>query len=273
MSIMSKEMELSVGERAEQILRSLGLNHSQAKLCIALARYPNSASVNTISSFTNIARTEVYRLLTELQEKGLVEKTVHTPLMFKAIPLKEVVSILMKERRKILDSIEKETQKLLPRLPKQIETAQVPNSQEFMLIPQGKPLVNRIEKAIRTSNHTILVITPWRVLTQWMLNSREFWQEALERGVEVRWITGKETPKMDYDMKIANEIPTNSNFKLRPIPKEMDTRIGIYDNAEAFLGTCKTQNAAGSPAIWTNNSTLVNVLNEFFLSKWSQAKG
>lgn len=272
MDIMAEKMELSVKNQAEHILRSVGLNQSQAKLYVALAIYSNSANVNTISSFTEIARTEIYRLLRELQGIGLVEETVLNPRTFKAIPLKEAVSILVEIRRRKLELLTKETEKLLMRLPKEIETTQVQNGQQFVLIPRGKPLVNRMEKAIQASNHKILAITPWRVLTQWMLNSRELWQKALERGVEICWITGKETPKIDYDMKIANEIPTNSNFKLRATPDSMDTRMKIIDNVEVFLGTFKSENLAGSTAIWTNNSILVNALSECFHLKWTQTK-
>jgi sugar-specific transcriptional regulator TrmB len=271
MKIMAKEVELSVKEQAEQILRCLGLNHSQAKLYIALAMCHDSANVNTIGSFTNLARTEVYRLLAELHDIGLVEKTIRNPLTFKAISLDEAISILMEERRKKLDLLAKETEKLLTRLPKETETIEVQNNQEFVLIPRGKPLAHRIEKAIQASNDKILVITPWRILTQWMLNTRDLWQKALQKGVEVCWIMER-TPNMDYNLKIANDIPTNSNFKLRATSDSIDTRIGIYDNAEVFIGTNKTQDVAGSPAIWTNNSTLVKVLSDFFYSKWRQAK-
>ena len=145
---MAKEMELSVKDQAEHILRALGLNHSQAKLYTALAIYLKSGYVNEISSFTEIPRTEVYRLLKELQDKGLVEETVLNPRRFKAVPLKEAISILVETRRRKLDLLTKETENLLMRMPKEIETPQFQNSQEFVLIPQGKPLVHRIEKAI-----------------------------------------------------------------------------------------------------------------------------
>jgi sugar-specific transcriptional regulator TrmB len=272
MNLMARENELSVTDQAEHILRCLGLNHSQAKLYIALAMHSNPAKVKIISSFTDIARTEIYRILTELHDIGLVEKTVLSPLTFKAIPLKEAVRNLTEERRIKLDLLSKETEKLLTRLPKELETTQVQTGREFVLIPQGKPLVHRIENAIRASNRRILVITPWRVLTQWMFNSRELWQKALEKGVEVQWITGEETPKIDHDMKIANDIPTNPNFKLRVTPDSMHTRMGIYDNVEVFIGTSEGKNLAGSTAIWTNNSILVNALSEFFHSKWTQTK-
>ena len=88
----------------------------------------------------------------------------------------------------------------------------------------------------------------------------------------MQWITGEETPKIDHDMKIANDIPTNPNFKLRVTPDSMHTRMGIYDNVEVFIGTSEGKNLAGSTAIWTNNSILVNALSEFFHSKWTQTK-
>ena len=269
---MTEKMEFSVKDQAEHILRSLGLTNSQAKLYAALAIYHTSAIANTISSFTEIPRTETYRLLKELQDKGLVEETVLNPRRFKAIPLKEAVSILVETRRRKLDLLTKETENLLMRLPKEIETPQVQNSQEFVLIPRGKTLVNRIEKAIRASKHRILAITPWRVLTQWMLQSRGLWHETLKRGVEVCWITGNETPKIDYNMKIANGIPANSNFKLKATPDIMDIRMFMLDNVEVFMGTYQSQKLAGSTALWTNNSILVKALNEFFHSKWTQTK-
>ena len=67
-----------------QALNKLGLTTNQGKLYLTLLR-TGKTSGSILSKETKLARQEVYRLLNELQEKGLVEKIISAPLEFQAV--------------------------------------------------------------------------------------------------------------------------------------------------------------------------------------------
>ena len=262
---------MSFKEHGEKILHEMGLTHSQAKLYVALVRMRACATANALSNSSNIARQDVYRILEELQNLGLVEKIIANPALFKAIPIGEATSTLMEKRREKTRILLKETAELLGEFPEENSPA-LQESHQFVLIPQGDPIVRKIEEAIKTAKKKIMVITPWRELTQWMLKLNQSWKQAVERGVKVHWITESKTLDLDSRLELEQGFLRNPNFKLRTLPQRLEERLGIYDNREVFIATTRQQNAAESPALWTNNPTIVYILTDYFEMKWNQAQ-
>ena len=75
--------ELSYEEDAKT-LSGLGITISQGKVYLALLRLKAASRVHTIAKFTDIPRQDVYRLLDELMQLGIVQKTLVKPATFKA---------------------------------------------------------------------------------------------------------------------------------------------------------------------------------------------
>ena len=91
---MSSSEDLS-----EQVLTltELGLSTTQAKIYLALVKTENQTA-QTISKLSTVSRPDVYRVLNQLQDLGLVEKIIAKPEEFRAIPIEEGVSILLQRR-------------------------------------------------------------------------------------------------------------------------------------------------------------------------------
>ena len=58
---------------------------------------------------------EIYRLLDELQQLGLVQKTLVRPATFKAKPPKEAIEILMRQKKDEFSKMEKQADKFVQR--------------------------------------------------------------------------------------------------------------------------------------------------------------
>ena len=78
-------------------LVSLGINGTQAKICLALARIGPS-TISEIADASAVARPDAYRAVVELEKKGLIEKIVSTPTKYELLPLSDVLSILIGRR-------------------------------------------------------------------------------------------------------------------------------------------------------------------------------
>jgi sugar-specific transcriptional regulator TrmB len=81
-----------------QILTNLGLTIVQARTYLALAKL-GTATIKTISKSANIARQNMYNVMPALQQKGLIEKVITTPTMYKATPMQEGLEILLREKQ------------------------------------------------------------------------------------------------------------------------------------------------------------------------------
>ena len=256
---------------AEKILRELGLTFSQAKLYVALLVFSDFASAKTISTFSNVARQDVYRLMNELQEIGLVEKEVSNPARFKAVPISDATSFLIEKRKERTTALLEESAALLSKFQEKSSKTAVQEEVQFIIVPKGEPLVRRVEKALKVADKKILVVTPWREFTQWIFTLHDWWQQTLDRGVRTNWITENQPQNTDANVEMIDNFTRNPMFKLRTVPPPMDIRLSVFDSSEVFMATNVTINAGESPALWTNSPTMVSTLEDYFKMKWKQA--
>ena len=87
----------SIPDESIEILVELGLTHTEAKVYTALLCLKRATAKN-IHRASKVARQDVYQLLSDLQEKGLIEKIIGNPAKFKPIPASDAVSILTERR-------------------------------------------------------------------------------------------------------------------------------------------------------------------------------
>jgi sugar-specific transcriptional regulator TrmB len=90
---------LLIDEESVQSLSRLGLSTSQVKVYLALLEL-EKATAKTIAKHSKVARQEAYRVLAELQEKGLVEKIIEIPTKFKPIPIEDCIYLLIERKKK-----------------------------------------------------------------------------------------------------------------------------------------------------------------------------
>jgi hypothetical protein len=164
-----------------------------------------------------------------------------------------------------------ESNALLAKFPEKNSKTSSQGEIQFVIVPKGEPLVRRVEKALKIVDKKILVISPWRELTQWIFTLHNWWQQALNRGVKVRWITESFPQKSDANGEMIENFARNSNFWLRTVTPPVDIRLSVFDRKEVFIATQVNINAAESPALWTNSSTMIPILEDYFKMKWKIA--
>jgi sugar-specific transcriptional regulator TrmB len=267
----SWRIAVSLMEHAEKVLRELGLTFSQAKLYVALLRLSDGATASAIGSFANVARQDVYHLMDELQEIGLVEKIVSNPTKYKAVPIEEVTSVLLGKRRDRTQALIEESAELFSKFPGKSSKTEIHEITQFMLIPKGETLVRKVEKTLKAAQKQIFVVMPWREFTQWIFALQELWQQTLDRGVRMHWLTENPPQNSDANMEMIDNFMHNPMFKLRTLPPPIDVRLSVFDSREVFIAINTTINAAESPALWTNSPTMVSTLEDYFRMKWEIA--
>jgi len=240
-------------------------------LYVALLVFSDFASASAISAFSNVARQDVYRLMDELQEIGLVEKEVSNPARFRAVPISDAMSYLTEKRRERTNALLEESTALLAKLPEKNSRIAILGEIQFVIVPKGEPLLRRVEEALKAVDKKILVITPWRELTQWIFTLQEWWQQTLDRGVKVRWITENPPQNSDAKVEMIENFARKHNFWLRTVTLPIDIRLSVFDGKEVFMATQVNINAGESPALWTNSPTMIPLFEDYFTMKWDKA--
>ncbi|NLE03415.1 MAG: hypothetical protein GX638_01245 [Crenarchaeota archaeon] len=251
-------------------LTSLGLTVLQAKIFFALTK-TRKATIKTLAKNSNIARQDIYRLTTELQEIGLIEKIIATPIEYKAISMQEGIKLLLQKKNTEMEEIRKKANALLKRQRTENKNQQHEAKSQFTLIPEKTALVLKLKKEIDFAKNSVNVICSWKKFIQGFSSLGEEMNNAINRDVMFRFIVQK--PKQNESWSnSAKNFCKKPSFKIRFLNKIPECIIGIYDKKEMLITISAEGNFSESPALWSNNPCFISIFQDLFESQWKKAK-
>lgn len=250
-------------------LIELGLTPNQAKLYLCLLRV-DKACGGMLSKQTKLARQEVYRLLGDLVDKGLVEKVISSPLQFRAIPIQDGISSLMIQKAMEFKQVKARTLDLIKEYSSTNPKAICEREYNFLLI-SGKTVVHEKRiKMIERSKECIKLITTSKRFGQGFDSFKESYRKALKKNVSLKIIV--EHPEhlelITKTIKKLNQYPT---FEVRFIPSSK-ANILITDHEEAIVTLYPNMDIGVSPLLWTNHPGFLDIYHDYFDTLWSLSK-
>jgi sugar-specific transcriptional regulator TrmB len=258
-------------ENEVEILVALGLTIPQGKVFRALTRIGKDSPASKIASFSKMARTDVYRVLEELQEVGLVEKIIATPTKFQAVPIREAVFILTEKRNRKTAELRRSARELIRLFEHSAPKATYHKEDgQFRIVPKREALIIRKRKATSSAKESIDHISNWTAFQRGLDLSVGEVKQALDRGVKMRSLVDK--PKGAVWPEIAQALMKHDSFKLRAISNPPITRLSIYDKKEVIVSTYLTPAVAGSSALMSTNPALIGIIQCYFDDLWNKAK-
>src|SRR3989338_3107099 len=121
----------------EEGLRKLGLTDYETKVYVTLLSEGTSKG-GEISKKSRVPQGRTYEVLHKLAEKGFVQELKTTPKLFKPIDPKVAIKVLVNNKRKEIDALEK----TLPETLSQIKKAQAQaKTEEKITILHGKKVL------------------------------------------------------------------------------------------------------------------------------------
>jgi sugar-specific transcriptional regulator TrmB len=250
----------------ELMLTRLGLTSNEARIYLALF-LTGLSTAKTISKKSEVARPEVYRILQTLEELGLAEKTISVPSKFRAISMKDAVSVLMERRIKETCELQAVTKEILKKFEKY--TAKVTLDEDetkFILVPERvNTLLKR--KTLGNVQRSYDVVASYRNPHGIIFVGIEEIAKALLRGVKVRVIINK-PDKEEALLNIMKHLEKFPTFKTKYILDPPKALISIYDGKEAWVCTCTQPGMKECPTLWTDNPCLLSILQDFFDILW-----
>jgi sugar-specific transcriptional regulator TrmB len=229
-----------------------------------------SATIKDISDVSGVARTDIYRIVSKLQKLGLVEKLITRPVKYRAVSIDEGVSILMERKVNGLSQLQTDTRFLIRDLKQNKPETMQPDKTDYVLIPEKEHLLHRLKKECGIAQKSIDVVCGFEALLPRLFIFADVLEEALRRGVKIRWIVEK-TEYIDSWPEIVKAFIKNPSFKLRSIPRPPVVRLGIYDVKCVFIDSHPETGALESPALWSNNPCLVAIVQDYFEILWITA--
>ncbi len=160
-----------------------GLSDSEAKAYLYLAM-SGEKKASEIAEGISLHRTEAYRILRDLEKRGIVIETFEAPLKFSAVPLDKAVEQLVETQRMKVDLLEKEKSELTQiwsSMPKpKIEN----DRKEVFQVLDGTPqTILKAKELVEKAKTEVKIFVPDAYLA--MLYNCDFFESLEQRSFDV----------------------------------------------------------------------------------------
>jgi PAS domain S-box-containing protein len=248
-------------------LVNLGLTSVQAKIYLALL-FTGTATIKKIAFLSQVARPDIYRAINELQQAGIVEKIVDTPVRFKPLSIIDAVGVLMLKRTKESIELNKIAIDLIRNLKEETNRITASEDNKFILIPIGA-LELELRKLLENSKYKLDIMISGKNLIKWFDKDYELFQNALKRRVTIRILT-EEFYDSNY-LKSIQGLEKFPNFEHRFIVGLLTVWLRIFNDTKVLLTNSILPTQTDNAAIFSNTPHLAELAQNYFTSAWFSA--
>ena len=263
-------------EPVRKILKDFGLSEKEAHIYIFLAKHAALRS-GEIAKLTKIDKGEVYRVLTNLQTKGLVEKTLEAPTRFTSTTFERAIDSFIKYKRDEANLVEKTKNQLIRDWNQITKTKQVLPIEKFIVIEGRRKLYPRISEMIKNTKTQLSSVSTLNGL----LRAEQFgvFEEILSHDskekINFRFLTEVSDENLPKLKKILEKIPDNlTNIKGRNpnFDVKLSPQMVIRDKDEIllFINPPAEENLEEKDdvGLWTNCRIIIQSFATMFEDLW-----
>lgn len=258
----------------EDTLLGFGLSNNEIRVYIHLAR-SGVRKAREISDALSLHRTETYRILRDLEKRGLVSSILEKPLKFMATPFEETIDILIKTKKQKIKLLERQKKNLVNiwfSIPQQKIK---PQSKEVFQILEGEEQINlKADELLENSKKEIYLLAPdLDLLRLYHSGFTDKLEKFSRKSWEIRLLTNY-SPKSRFivdKMKLIYVKYLSSNVEELPsfiISDQGQILFSIKnDNDVQDIGMRRKKGRISS--LWTNYEAFVKALKMLFFELWN----
>lgn len=247
----------------DQALSKFRLNRNEIRVYLYLARF-GAHKAQSIAEALGVHRTEAYKILTRLEEQGLISRVMERPMKFLAVPFENVLNNLIEERRQRIYQMEQRKAELLKIWASLPEPEKVNRRKETFQVLEGKKHISvRLNELLQNAGKEFHMIVSDDNLI-WLYNTPfldDVQKKAEKDGLTTRLMTNY-SPTSSYVLD-QMEIGKGDFSYLK---KEKISGFFINDKREMILIVANNQNNV--TGMWTNYKTLVESYIILFSLLW-----
>lgn len=258
----------------QDTLLGFGLSNNEIRVYIHLAR-SGVRKAREISDALSLHRTETYRILRDLEKRGLVSSVLEKPLKFMATPFEETIDILIRTKKQKIKLLERQKKNLVNiwfSIPQQkIE----PQSKEVFQILEGEEQINlKADDLLENSKKEIYLLAPdLDLLRLYHSGFTDKLEKFSRKRLQVRLLTNY-SPKSRFivdKMKVIDVKYLSSNVEELPsfiISDQGQVLFSIKnDNDVQDVGVRRKKGRISS--LWTTYEAFVKALKMLFFELWN----
>jgi sugar-specific transcriptional regulator TrmB len=259
-------------EIIEHTLLKLGLSKNEVRVYLYLARY-GERKASEISEALCLHRTETYRILRDLEKRGMVSSVFEKPLKFIATPFEKAIDLLIEARKLRIKLLERKKKSLvdvwltLPRpniAPERKEVFQILEGEEQIDLKAGEILEN--------AKKELLVFAPEGDLSRFYYSGfLDKLEKSTKKNMGVMLLTNNSSKSRFF----IDKTKLNTKYSASKI-EDLPSFI-IADQEHLLLSIRKTEDNSNEDAgarrgriaaLWTNYGAFIKALGKLFTELW-----
>jgi len=273
--LLSKDREpLKSLKIIEDALLKFGLSRNEIRVYIYLAR-SGVRKAREISDALSLHRTETYRILRDLEKRGIVSSVLEKPLKFMATPFEETIDTLIKAKKLRIQQLERRKKSLIDiwfSIPQQ--KVEPENREVFQILEGEEQIILKANEILENTKEEIYVLAPdLDLLRLYHSGFTDKLEKFSRKNVKVRLLTNH-SPKSRF---IADKMKLTDVKYVLSSAEELPSFI--ISDQEQLLFSIKNSNDAQDPgtrkrkgrisSLWTNYEAFVKALKTLFLELWN----
>ncbi len=255
-------------ELIENMFQKLGLSKNEIRVYVYLAR-SRERKASEISEALSLHRTETYRILRDLEKRGLVSSVFEKPLKFIATPFERAIEALIEAKKLRIQRLERKKKDLidiwlsLPQPEVEHERKEV-----FQILEGEEQIDFKANEIIQKVQEEINVFAS---------------EEDLARFYHSGFIDKLESlSKKDFDVKFLTNDSRKSRFFVEKIKLEnVQFACSDVENLPTFIladrkqllltirKSSETVKREKISALWTNYEAFIKALETLFSELWN----
>lgn len=251
----------------EEMLAKFGLLKNEIKVYMHLARM-GEKKAGEIAEAISLHRTETYRILRDLEKKGIVFSVFEKPLKFTAVPLDKAIDLLVDVQKLKIKLLEKEKTNLVElwlSMPQpKVEKAK---KELFQILEGEQQVILKAEEMLKKTEKELQIFAPDNYLSQ--LYYSDFTDELKSRigKINVTLLT-EDSPKSLFFIKQLNWPQQNCRtVEAQDLPcfiisDKKELLVAFHDHDVANEAGDKKK--FKTVALWTNYNAFVLTLQTLF---------
>lgn len=258
---------MSIYEQIASTFKELGLGIVHTRLYIVLAQ-SGTSTARLIAKNAKVAPQDVYRLLNELADLGLVEIVIDKPTRYSALPLSDGLNLLLKRRKDNIVSLEK-TIHQISELTSPLSASSDQRVGEFVLIPEKEPIDRMVTKIFSTARKSVDMMNNYPEV---LIGHEKHFEEkckALDNGVVIREIVCSQDTSLPRYFTVFQK--KYQNLKMKKVETPAPAILMIKDNSDLFFATSTKLETLSQPFLWSNNSVLLSVFRQWYDNLWDSS--
>jgi len=250
----------------EETLSRFGLLKNEIKVYLHLARV-GEMKAGEIAEAISLHRTETYRILRDLEKRGIVFSIFEKPLKFTAVPLDKAIDMLVDAQKIKIRLLEQEKTSLVELWQSMPQRKAVAAKKElFQMLEGEQQVLMKANEMLEKSEKEFQVFASADYLAQ--LYYRDFSDKLKKQAdkANITLVTDNSLKSAYFIGQLqwlseSNRIADDQNLPCIMISDNKEVLIAFHEDAANDEDVKKKDKTA---AIWTNYSAFVKVLRMLF---------